>query len=64
MKDWWKWPWFVTGATWDRLVTERNCLANALREAQLELRRYKILVADLRNADQATEAAIKRAMAK
>lgn len=55
-----QWP-LVLWRTHDRVVTENHDLRNVLVNTQKELRKYKLLVANLRSADQATEQAFARA---
>ncbi len=59
----WQWP-LVLRSTHERLQTENWSLKQHLVETQRELMKHRRLLADLANADKATEDAFARARGK
>ena len=55
----WRWP-LVLRSRYDRLWTERNVLLDALRESNNEVRRYRLLVGELRHGHNETARKVER----
>lgn len=63
MEDAWWWP-FVLRSSYERLHRENYTLRDALREANAELHKHRMLVGGLRSGHEGTSLKLERVLAK